>query len=201
MVLVSLLDALGTHALLVRAAEQPQRFVVVRAQLRSQRLPGWNQLVDPPPEAVFVDPQVRRAVRLRAHQARFNGFALPPRARAAARLLSPGPLELLHHLPEDVVPTQQRPGGERLAALRAGVRALLLGPVPVVLDAPQAVAVPAGDRHRVPEDLQAHRAPELVLFDRNGRRCHFPHGAEATLDRGQEWAWPTGALMTAFTCR
>ncbi|TNN51505.1 hypothetical protein EYF80_038297 [Liparis tanakae] len=160
--LVSLLDALGTHALLVGATVQPQGLLVLRAQIRSQRLRGRNQLVGLlPPEALFVDFNVSRAVRLRARETRFNRFASPHRAHAAFHLLRPGgvlrrrrrlklgPLKLFHHLPEDRVPAQQRSGVEHLAALRAAVLALLLGPVPVAFDAVQAVAVSTGDGRRV----------------------------------------------------
>lgn len=144
-------------------------------------LRGRDQPVGPlPMEVGVVGSQVSRAERQDAHRAGLDGGGCrPPPAHAALHLLgrvsalAAGLQELLHHLAEDRVSAQQGFGVEHLSALRAAVLAPLLTPVPEVLDAVQAVTVSAGDRHRVPQDLQAHRTTELVLFDRDRRGCHF----------------------------
>lgn len=178
---VSPLHTVGTHALLVGATVQLEQTVVMEAQATSQILRGRDHPVGLRPAKVgVVDSQVSRAEGQDAHRARLDGRRprLPP-AHAAPHLLGGLPAlraglqELLHHLSQDGVSAQQGFGVEHLPALRAAVLALLLAPVPEVLDAVQAVAVSAGDRHRVPQNLQAHRTAELVLFDRDRRGCHF----------------------------
>lgn len=167
--------------LLVGATEQPQRPAVLRTRLLSRLVHGCNEPVGLPSGTRVVRLQMRRAVRLRARQARADGRGSPSRAHGALHLLGFGRLllrltprleELLHDFAEHRVSAEQRSGVEHLAALGATVLALLPVPAPVVLDAFQAVAVSAGDSHRVPQHFQTHRATELVLLDGNSRRCH-----------------------------
>lgn len=189
MVLVFPLHASGTHADLVGAAVQLQQGVVKPAQVVLQVHRGRDQPVAALPHV--VDPQVARAEGADALRAGLDRRGDLPPAHAALHLRRSAPgaglQELLHHLSEDRVPAQQRFGLERLPALRAAVLALRL--TPHVLDAAQAVAVSAGDGHRLPQDLQAHRAAELVVLDRDRRGRH----CERKLKRSVGWAGPTGA--------
>lgn len=190
-ILVFLLHASGTHADLVGAAVQLQQAVVKEAQVTFQIHRGRDQpVVAVPAKLHAVESQVSRAERLDAQRAGLDGRGYLPPAHAALHLrgrrsaLRAGLQELLHHLAEDRVSAQQGFGVEHLPALRAAVLALLL--TPEVLDAAQAVAVSAGDRHRLPQNLQAHRAAELVLFDRDRRGCHFERKSP---DRGMGGAY------------
>lgn len=195
--------------LLVGAAEQPQRPAVLRTRLLGRLLHGCNEPVGLPSGTRVVRLQMRRAVRLRARQASADGRGSPPRAHGALHLFGSGRLlllltprleELLHDFAEHRVSAQQRSGVEHLAALGATVLALLPVPVPVVLDALQAVAVAAGDRHRVPQDFQTHGATELVLLDGNSRRCHVvvlgPQGTAGGIQVIEAWL-TTGVLLPA----
>lgn len=150
----------------------------MEAQVTFQILHGRDQPVGPLPMKVgVVDSQVSRAERQDAHRAGLDGGGCPTHAAfhllGRMTALRAGLQELLNHLAEDRVSAQQGFGIEHLSALGAGVLPPLLTPVPEVLDAVQAVTVSAGDRHRVPQNLQTHRTAELVLFDRDRRGCHF----------------------------
>lgn len=178
MVLVFAPHAPGTHADVVGAAVQLQQAVVKEAQVSFQIGRGRDQPVGAVAAKLHVvESQVSGAERPDAQRAGLDRRGRLPRAHAALHLrgrrsaLRSGLQELLHHLAEDRVSAQQGFGVERLPALRAAVLALLLSPE--VLDAAQAVAVSAGDGHRLPQDLQAHRAAELLLLDRDRRGCHF----------------------------
>lgn len=156
-----------------------------------------------PVEAFLMGSQVSHAVRLGARQAGFHSFAFPPCTNTAPDTLGMRSrlLKLFHHFAQDRVSAQQRSRAEHLPALRAAVLAFLLGPVPVVLNAVQTVAVSAGDGHRVSQNLQAHRATELVFFNRNSCCCHFD--TLSTDWKVQRWAWLSGVLMkrfSGFTC-
>lgn len=183
-VLVFPLHASGTHAHLVGAAVQLQQAVVKEAQVTLQIHRGRDHpVVSLPAELGVVESQVSRAERQDAQRAGLDGRGDLPSAHAALHLhgrgrgrgrrSAPGAglQELLHHLAEDRVSAQQGFGVEHLPALRAAVLALLLPPE--VLDAAQAVAVSAGDGHRLPQNLQAHRAAELLLLNGDRRGCHF----------------------------
>lgn len=170
----------GTHADLVGAAVELQQAVVEEAQVTFQVRRGRDQpVLAVPAKLGVVEPQVGPAEGQDAQRARLDRRGgLPPahaalhlRGRRGAGPLGAGLQELLHHLAEDGVSAQQGFGVERLPALRAAV--LALGLSPEVLDAAQAVAVSAGDGHRLPQHLQAHRAAELLLLHRDGRGCHF----------------------------
>lgn len=202
--LVAPFNAPGADVVPVGSTVQPQQPLVLVAQLVFNPRQSRDQPVGLPTESLVVDFQVSRAEGLFAHQARPDSSAFPPRANAAFHLLGSVRVlnlkfrlqELLHDFAEHRVPAQQRSGVEHLSALGAGVLAFMLGPVPVVLDTVQAVAVSAGDRHRVPQDLQADGATKLLLLYRNRRSCHFLLTLKGNVNR-QRWAWLTGVLITA----
>lgn len=71
------------------------------------------------------------------------------------------------HLSQHGAPPQNRPRAERLPALRTAVLSLLVLLVPAVLDAASAVTVSTGDGDRLLQQVQTHRAAELVLVQRD----------------------------------
>lgn len=163
---------------LVRAAVNLQQLVVSGTNRLVEVFGSRNQLVLLERGRLVVGLDVEVAVRGQTHQARPDSFVFPPGADVALHvvdlrearthrrrrvIMESSLLEPLHHVGQHGVSGEHRPRVEGLPTLRADEDSQVVVLVPVVLDTVGAVAVAAGDGHRVLEHVQAYRAVELVF--------------------------------------
>ena len=150
---------------LVRAAEQLEAFLVLRADLAVQVARLVHQLVPLEGGRLVVRLDVRLAVVRQAHQARLHRRVPPACAEVTERvLLQVGERRELRERSRVMgvrgaytgdVPAQDRARGEAGAALGAVVDADVVVLVPVDLNALQAEGVPTRDGDRVPQRVHA----------------------------------------------
>lgn len=164
-----------------------QTQTVLGAQPLRQTLHRGHELVPPQRADLPVRQDVELAEGRQANQARLDRPQLALHRAEVARHLPDPPqvklrrrdhfaqLEFVDDLGEHRVPPQHRPRAERLPALGAAELARFRL-VPVVVDARHAVGVSAGGGHRVLQDVQADRTPELALGHRDIRLGHLCGG-------------------------